>query len=602
MSLEFVASLADKVTAPAQKMTQATDKLAMEMKVLQQSVASTEKALVKANALGDIKKHQQLTQQLASFKAAQQAAAQSVDTTSSSSAGLQAELAEMSGGLSLVVETLGAVALAGAVATGSMMAFAVSATEAKTKSLALWDALGEGKIAGREVDDMLDGLRDKLGVTKEYFEPFAEGFLKMGITGKEQLEGLTVAAASANAMVEGGGAAFTKLQQQINAAAESGAKLTIPYKKLESQLTSMGLNVNDLADQMKMSTKDLVAGLKAGTIDAGKLGDALTDAATNKGAGPLQTLSLSTANLGKLIKEYLVDMVEDLGDSIKPLMKEVKSLFDIFGQSKPSGQALKAGIGAWMKQSFAMLTKIVPMVKHMFLQFIIWGLKAYIAVKPLIAYFKQLWESNKDSALLTTVLDSLWKALKTVGLVVAVVVGLFVALWAAGLAIGAGLLVLIGIIVGFAAQAGDALTGWAMSAVDSAKNFIDGLVNGITSGATAVVNAVKGLAGKAKDTFKSALGIASPSKEMAKLGKFAGDGVAVGLDASQSTVTSSAKDLGSATTGGAAGGMGGGSGGGINVTVEKGAIVIEGAGKGVEELTEQAVSLIFERIALSQGL
>jgi len=51
------------------------------------------------------------------------------------------------------------------------------------------------------------------------------------------------------------------------------------------------------------------------------------------------------------------------------------------------------------------------------------------------------------------------------------------------------------------------------------------------------------------------------------------------------------------------GGAGASGGGGVNVTIEAGAIVIQGgASASVVELTEQAVALIFERIASQQGL
>jgi hypothetical protein len=39
----------------------------------------------------------------------------------------------------------------------------------------------------------------------------------------------------------------------------------------------------------------------------------------------------------------------------------------------------------------------------------------------------------------------------------------------------------------------------------------------------------------------------------------------------------------------------------VSVTVAPGAIVIKGGGKGVAELTEEAVGILFERVALAQG-
>src|SRR6185437_6135589 len=51
-------------------------------------------------------------------------------------------------------------------------------------------------------------------------------------------------------------------------------------------------------------------------------------------------------------------------------------------------------------------------------------------------------------------------------------------------------------------------------ALQAAKDFIAGIVNGIKNGAGAVVNAIKNMAGGMVDGFKNALGIHSPSTVM----------------------------------------------------------------------------------------
>ncbi len=47
---------------------------------------------------------------------------------------------------------------------------------------------------------------------------------------------------------------------------------------------------------------------------------------------------------------------------------------------------------------------------------------------------------------------------------------------------------------------------------------------------------------------------------------------------------------------------GGGSGKGATITFESGSILINGAGKDVDQLTEELVSQIFQRMALESGL
>jgi hypothetical protein len=70
-------------------------------------------------------------------------------------------------------------------------------------------------------------------------------------------------------------------------------------------------------------------------------------------------------------------------------------------------------------------------------------------------------------------------------------------------------------------------TDWSSLGSDIAS----GIVNGINSGAKWVIDTVKGLGRSAFGAFRSALGIASPSKEFAKLGKALPQGIAVGVRA-----------------------------------------------------------------------
>lgn len=591
----------------------AAEKAAKEMSILEGAIASTENALTKAAATGNIKKYQALSKDLEGYKSAlstippvQSEMTASLDKTSSSGAGFQAELAEMTGGLSILVEAVGAVVIGFAALTIAGAAFAIKASEAKNASLSLWTALGKGEITGNAVDDMLDELRASTGLTKDSLAPLAEGFLRMGITGKEALQGLTTAAASAEALAKGGGDAFTKLYQQAKIAGETGSKLTIPYKKLENQLVSMGLNVDDLAKSMGMSGTELTKGLKAGSIDAKKFGDAMQDAVTKKGVGPLENLANSSANLGKLLQEYIGDLFEDFGKDIAPFMKEVKSLFSILdSKANPSGQALKQGIGAFFKEVFAMATKVVPMIKHFLLDVVIYGLKAYLAIKPIVKTFNEWRNSATGIKVISTIIDVISAALIVVGAVIGIVVIAFVALWAIMVGIGIVIWAVIAAFIAIPQMAGKAIYEFFAKAPQMALDFINGLVSGITSGATFVVDAVKGLAGGAVSAFKGALGISSPSKVMMEMGGHFAGGAAAGIEEGKGEISAASSGLAGAAAGSFAPSGGGGGksgGGGVTITIEAGAIAIAGAGKAASEITEEMISLIFERVALAQGL
>lgn len=494
--------------------------------------------------------------------------------------GLSSVFAELGGPLGMVVAGVGAAALAfgGLVVAGASLA--LEQNQLRNQLLATFSALGGGPAAGKATLGMLDELSDKLPQSREQLAGWTKQFMALGVTGTEQLTRLNTAAASAQAIMGDPSAAdaFTNLEKKIRLAAESGQALKIPVKGLGS-LAETGLTVNDIAAKMGVSAKTLGAQLKAGSVDATKFGNALQDALIEKGKGPLDKMGASfTTQLTKL-KENFFKLFEGIDPG--PFLDAMKDLLGVFSQMNPSGQALKAGIGGFFNGLFSIASKVLPVIKQIFLQLVIWGLKAYIAAKPLVAKFKE-W---------LPVLAPIWTALKTIGVVVGTIAAVAVASVAS-------------IVAAFTALGGVVL--WLTGkAIELGSEFVDGLVNGIKSGATAVVDAVKGLASGAVDAFKGALGIHSPSKVMMQLGAHASTGAAQGIAGGAPDVHAASGDLAKATQKGFTGGGGaaaGGSSGGVTVNVQPGAIQIDGAGKSASDITEEMISLIFERVALAQGL
>lgn len=77
-----------------------------------------------------------------------------------------------------------------------------------------------------------------------------------------------------------------------------------------------------------------------------------------------------------------------------------------------------------------------------------------------------------------------------------------------------------------------------------AGTIITGLVNGISSGLSSVVSAVLDLGKEVLQSLKDFFGIKSPSKEFAKIGKFADEGLSLGLDKYSNKVVKSSEKLG----------------------------------------------------------
>lgn len=75
------------------------------------------------------------------------------------------------------------------------------------------------------------------------------------------------------------------------------------------------------------------------------------------------------------------------------------------------------------------------------------------------------------------------------------------------------------------------------------KNIIQGLIDGMTSMATAAWDAVKGIAGGIVDGVKDFLGIHSPSRVMREIGKNIGEGLIIGTEDMQSEVAQSGDEL-----------------------------------------------------------
>ncbi|MTW85083.1 hypothetical protein F3157_05350 [Virgibacillus dakarensis] len=72
---------------------------------------------------------------------------------------------------------------------------------------------------------------------------------------------------------------------------------------------------------------------------------------------------------------------------------------------------------------------------------------------------------------------------------------------------------------------------------DMGKNVIQGFINGVGDKASSLVDKVKGVVGDAIQGAKNLLGIHSPSKVFAQIGRYTGEGFIVGMDRMTSKVT-----------------------------------------------------------------
>lgn len=471
--------------------------------------------------------------------------------------------------------------------------YALEAAADKLATIQLFDAMGDGAVDGSKMLDMVGDLGEEIGLSKDKMTPWAAQLEKMGMHDIPELHDALLAAASATALWgESGADTFLSITQKIQTAVETTGKLKMASKQLGPILSVLP----QIADKLGKSTKQLAADLKVGTQDAAKFGDALQDSLIDKGAGPLALMGVQLSNVWGKFKADIGDLFEDV--DILPFLVQVKDLFSIFGQSKASGQALRAGIKGFFDETFVVATKMILPIKHFFLQLVLWALEAYIALRPLARTFAEFL--SKQSTI-----DAIIGSVKALGAFFAIVVGWVVLL---GVVIGgwiAAFLAASGYFMYLTQMVMNGLSDLVKLAFTAGSDFVTGLVNGIVSGYDAVKDAVTGLADKAYHTFKKAMLIESPSKVMYELGGYVGAGAAAGIASKEGDVAGASAGLASGTVAGFAGGQGqGSSGSGATIQVQAEFNFSGGAGAPGEqtELTTQAVTLLFEKVAMQLGL
>ncbi len=502
---------------------------------------------------------------------------------------------------SILIQIAGGFAGVAAMIVKGGIELAISSSAAKQEMLTLFDAMGQGVVSGEALEGVIDGLKDKFGISKDRMAGYANELQKLGVTDLSKLEQGILAMSSAAALSKNGANALLEFQKRIKLAADSGETLQLADKQLRS-LGETGADLGAIAKIMGTDIEKLRSGLKNGTVDAAKFGDALEKAVIKKGSKALDRLANSAGELKAKWNESIGDLFEDLSDSTGPFMAEVGKLLAVFSQSTESGKAMKAGVTAAFSAILGVATKVVPYIVNFLKDIVILSLKAYIAVKPLIARF-DAWAKSADGVkTIETIMSALWTVLKGVGVAVLIVAGYFGVMVAAMTAVSIAVWTAVGAFASFAGDTAAALAAWVSTAASAAYNFVAGLVAGISGGIGQVIGAVSGLAKSATDTFTSALGIKSPSKVMAELGGHMTSGLSGGLDAGASDVAGASSGMASAAVKGAtsapapAAATSGGGGNTINVTV-----TIDGAGKSAMEITQEMVAAVFARMALQAG-
>lgn len=477
-----------------------------------------------------------------------------------------AELTAETGGLALVAVAAAAglaVLVGGAIAITTEV---IRANEELDKMTTQLGALGNSADgSGEQIVGMLDDMSKRLPETKDQLAEWAKPLLAAGVHGEALQFQLEATASAAALMGDTGVAALQNLQRKIEAADESGGKLTIRL----ADLAKTGVNVTEVADRMGISTETLQAQMKAGTLDAGKFGEALNSALVDKGKPAIEQANNSLESMQAHLKQSIGDLFEftDADKSAREAQTKLnaglKDAISVFDANSASGKAMHEAIMGVYEVTTDLATKALPYLKHGFQEVEIGGLKLYIAVKPLI---KQLGDLNDK-----------------------VDFG-----GATAFAFSTSFDLVVGSLSFFAGIATNTVSAinTIITAIQSVVAWADHAVTSVTNMGNALSNAVPG-GGGAGGGKGGGGGILSAVAS--NLPHFADGGVVPGPAGAPTLAV---------VHGGETVTPSGGGGGGVQVTFAPGAIQISGAGTNGEalELTEEALAATVERVVLGQGL
>lgn len=382
----FALVLEDALSPGARQAKASISALSTSLAKAKTELSGYQSQLAIAKDLGDVEGYRKYSALVNESKRSVFGLAQQLESTP---AGLEASAASagsMAVGLGLVTAAAGvAVAAIGALmsVTESFIVKSLEVVNANQRMAATFEALGQqGEGSGKKTMAMLGDLSSKLPQSRDQLADWAKKIEAMGVTDLSKVRSELIATASAQAIMgDEGAAAYTKIQERVRLAVEAHHGLKLAEKSLKA-LYSAGVNMTEVAARMGLSTQELGAKLKGGTIDAAKFGDALRGAVTDKGKGPLDVMMNSLETMGVKAKAAFGRLFSDV--DTKPLTDALRSVIALGDAGAPSGEALKSGITGGLNAVIKTLGAAIIEAEVFFLSVEVRALQAYIALKPLI--------------------------------------------------------------------------------------------------------------------------------------------------------------------------------------------------------------------------
>lgn len=589
----FEVELKDKISSNAKN---ASD----QVKGLVSQMGALEKAATRAAALGDAgalekaaSKYRMLATEVNRLGSEFPGAAVKAD-------GLGAALESFGLSPAAMVEVASVAVLALGAALVATVGYAIEASEAADRMSASFAALGGvGTEGGKAILGAVRDVAAGLPQSEREVQKWAQTLMAAGVTDMTKLKGSLVAVAGAEALVEGGGEKVKNVLAKLAEQSEAGTKTKFSL----ASLVGTGVNESEFLKALGMTPANFAAAKKAGTITGAQISEAITKSITAKSAGPLNEMNNELGTVFTKGKDKITHLFEGL--DFTTVGEAAAQFFNVFDLANPSGQAIKAGIGAVVTWVGEKLVWAATAGRHLFLELELGALLAYNYLRPLVHGFLEWGES---SGFLAGALDGVKYVAMGLGVAAAAVVVVLGALAVVATGVVTGIAYLIGkipdgiaAVIAFVAAVPGALADFAKAGWNAAVDFVAGMVKGLVDGATRIVGAAEGLAGKALDSVKNTLGIHSPSLVMQHMGGHAAEGFAQGIEGGTDRVQDASAQMAGAPLSSATPQSGSSTSTTnhyeIHITAKDNATAHELVG-----LFEETMASIQERRALSQGV
>ena len=426
-----------------------------------------------------------------------------------------------------------------------------------------------GYGAGNSQQQLMDALKGTLGPMGGMFE--RTNMLSKG------LGNVSVAAVGAVvavvAVVAAVVAAAAKMTQFAIASADAARSLKITLSEAVQSAAggdALAGAISRIAGEVPQTKAELasMATELAKTGLRGKELEAALESAAKKAAGAFggaKMLSLDT-QLAKA-KENIAGLFE--GINIEPFLAGLHSVLGLLGESTVTGQGLRTAMKGIFDPVMAALAWVAPIAKSFLQGLTIGALQVavvFLKIKNAIsgafggggAQVNLMAIALKGAQYLVIALGAVFAVVgAVVGAVVFVIVGVIGAVTKVIQAVVAVVGALsdafswLGNAAGSAwdgissglASAWSAVTGFVGQFMSAGANLITGLVQGIASGASAVMDALLAPVKAGINGVKGLLGIHSPSKVFAGIGANTAAGFVEGIDAGAGNVADATKSM-----------------------------------------------------------